>query len=71
VLFGEVREIIRRGKASDFFTLTPKFFTSSGSEGVACATRFCTRTLSISTLVPTSKSTKSVKVPSFAFVDFM
>jgi hypothetical protein len=47
--------------AVDFFlVVTPWRLTSSGSFGLAIATRFCTRTWAMSRLVPTSKLTVSV-----------
>ena len=59
------------GNASDFFTVTPYFLTDCGICGMACETRFCVSTLSMSRFEPTSNDTLSVSVPSLALVDFM
>src|SRR5260370_28530771 len=52
-------------------TLTPIVRTSSGSVGSAMATRFCTSTWAMFTLVPSSKVTSSVYEPSLLLCDDM
>ena len=49
-----------------FSTLTPWRLTSSGSTGVASLTRFWTRTVAMSTSVPTSKVMVMLHEPSDA-----
>ena len=44
--------------------VTPIVRTSSGKRGCATATRFCTCTCAVSRLVPMSKVTEMVKLPS-------
>jgi hypothetical protein len=45
--------------------------TDCGICGMACDTRFCVSTLSMSWFDPTSNETFNVRVPSLALVDFM
>ena len=47
-----------------FFTVTPSFWTVSGSRGVAMATRFCVSTCAVSRLVPRRKVTVRSRLPS-------
>src|SRR5450432_4633126 len=59
------------GNARDFFVLMPRFFTAAGREGFAADTRFCVSIFALSRLVPTSKDTCIVVVPSLALIDCM
>ena len=52
-------------------TATPMVRTTSGSVGSAMATRFCTSTWAMFTLVPSSKVTSRVYVPSLLLCDDM
>ncbi len=67
---GDLTETIISGIASDFFTVTPYCLTDCGICGIACDTRFCVSTLSMSRSDPTSNDTFSRIVPSLALVDF-
>src|SRR5207249_5730512 len=54
-----------------FLVVTPMVRTTSGSVGSATATRFCTSTWAMFTLVPSSKVTSSVYEPSLLLCDDM
>ncbi len=50
-----MKEYIARMSLERFRTVTPSAFTSSGSDGSARWTAFCTLTCAMSSLVPDSK----------------
>ena len=54
-----------------FLVTTPMVRTTSGSRGVAMATRFCTSTWAVSGLVPTLNVTVSRIDPSLVHCDSM
>ena len=54
-----------------FFVVTPMRCTSSGSVGIAMATRFCTSTCAVSRLVPSLKVMLSVMLPSLVLCEDM
>ncbi len=54
-----------------FLTVTPMALTTSGSAGVAMATRFCTSTWAMFTSVPSANVTSRVYEPSLLLFDDM
>ena len=60
-----------RMSAACFFVVTPTLLTTSGSDGCAMATRFCTSTWAMLMSVPISNVTSSVYEPSLLLCDDM
>src|SRR5437588_11748838 len=54
-----------------FLTVTPVCLTTSGSDGSACETRFCTSTWAVSTSTPSLKVTTRLYEPSLLLCDDM
>ncbi len=67
----EYRPTTIRKFFTDFVTCTPCCCTSTGSNGVASATLFCTCTCAMSAFVPPSKVTVMVTVPDDVLADSM
>src|SRR5205807_4849413 len=67
----EYRLTTSRMSGERFLTLTPMARTTSGSDGSAMATRFCTSTWDMLISVPTSKVTSRVYEPSLLDCDDM